>query len=225
MTESASETEKEIYWLGDGVQVWLQVILHVWVNRAADTLVLDEPGVFLHPDLQRRLVTMLDDVQGQTILATHAPEILTETNRDSVVWIDRTMKASRRARDSAALDGLNTALGSGFNLGMARALRARVVLFVEGDDLKILRNIAKTVGAARIRSERGLAVIPLRGFTNWHHVEPFAWLCRDLLGDAVKIFVILDRDYRSDQVAHDLVAQLAGRSVRGHIWRRKELES
>jgi hypothetical protein len=80
-------------------------------------------------------------------------------------------------------------------------------------------------GAERVRGERGLAVIPLGGFSNWHHVEPFAWLSRDLLGDAVRIFVVLDRDYRSDTVVHDLKTALAQRNVYAHVWRRKELES
>lgn len=225
LTEAATHTEKEIYWVGDGLQVWFQVLLHTYQHQNADVLVLDEPDVFLHPDLQRRLVMMLDDREAQIILATHASEILTEASRDAVVWVDRTRRASRRAKDSATLTQLNQTLGSGFNLGMARALRSRVALFVEGDDIKMLRNIARAVGAMHVRGERGLAVIPLGGFTNWHQVEPFAWLSRDLLGDAVEIFVVLDRDYRSDALVYDLETTLATRSVKAHVWRRKELES
>jgi energy-coupling factor transporter ATP-binding protein EcfA2 len=223
--EAATHTEKEIYWAGDGLQVWLQVLFHTWLSRDVDALILDEPDVFLHPDLQRRLVAVLEDADAQVVVATHAPELLTEASRDAVVWIDRTRRTSRRARDAGDLARLNATLGSGFNLGMARALRSRVALFVEGDDMKILRNIARAVGAERVRGERGLAVIPLGGFSNWHQVEPFAWLSRDLLGDAVKIFVVLDRDYRSDEIVHDLKTALAKRNVHAHVWRRKELES
>jgi energy-coupling factor transporter ATP-binding protein EcfA2 len=223
--EAATNSEKEVYWAGDGLQVWLQVLLHTWLNRDADTLILDEPDVFLHPDLQRRLIAVVDDVAAQVVIATHAPEILTEANREDVVFVDRTRKISRRTKDASDLARLNTSLGSGFNLGMARALRSRVALFVEGADMKILRNIARAVGAERVRGERGLAVIPLGGFSNWHHVEPFAWLSRDLLGDAVKIFVVLYSDYRSDSVVHDLKTALGQFSVHTHVWRRKELES
>jgi predicted ATPase len=223
--EAATHTEKEVYWAGDGLQVWLQVLLHTWINRDADTLILDEPDVFLHPDLQRRLVAVVDDAAAQVVIATHAPEILAEANKDDVVFVDRTRRGSRRAKDASDFARINTSLGSGFNLGMARALRSRVALFVEGEDMKILRNIARAVGAERVRGERGLAVIPLGGFSNWHHVEPFAWLSRDLLGDAVKIFVVLDRDYRSDSVVHDLQTALARLRVHTHVWQRKELES
>ena len=100
-------------------------------------------------------------------------------------------------------------------------LRSRAVLFVEGDDMKILRNLADAVGATFLRQERGLAVVPLGGFSNWHQVEPFAWLSRDLLGDAVTIFVVLDRDHREDATVNGLVATLA--VVSTHVWKRKEL--
>lgn len=225
LTEAATHKEKEVYWLGDGLQVWLQVLLHLWLNDDVDTLVLDEPDVFLHPDLQRRLVALLEDLGRQVVIATHAPEIINEASNDAVIWVDRTRHTSRRAKDAAGLARLNVALGSGFNLGLARAMRSRVALFVEGDDMKLLRNIARAVGAERLRGERGLAVIPLGGFSNWHQVEPFAWLSRNLLGDAVSVFVILDRDYRTDMTVDELTTALSRYNVQAHIWHRKELES
>lgn len=225
VTETATNKEKEVYWLGDGLQIWLQVLLHIWLNREVETLILDEPDVFLHPDLQRRLVSILDDLDKQVVLATHAPEIVGEASKDSVVWVDRTRRRSRRAGEPAVLSKLNAVLGSGFNLGLARALRSRVALFVEGDDMKVLRNLARAVGAESVRTERGLAVIRLGGFSNWHQVEPFAWLSRELLGNTVKIYVVLDRDYRADSTIEALQTILKGIDVQVHVWQRKELES
>jgi hypothetical protein len=225
VTETSTGKEKEIYWLGDGLQIWLQVLLHIWLNSDVETLILDEPDVFLHPDLQRRLISILDDVDKQVVLATHAPEIVGEANKDAVVWVDRTRRRSRRAGEPVVLQKLNAVLGSGFNLGLARALRSRVALFVEGEDMKVLRNLARAVGAENLRNERGLAVIRLGGFSNWHQVEPFAWLSRDLLGNAVKIYVLLDRDYREDATIDTLRDALKGSDVNVHVWHRKEIES
>lgn len=225
VVESATSKEKEVYWLGDGLQIWLQVLLHIWLNSSTESLILDEPDVFLHPDLQRRLISILDDLDKQVVLATHAPEIVTEASKDAVVWVDRTRRRSRRAGETAVLSRLNDVLGSSFNLGLARALRSRVALFVEGQDMKILGNIARSVGADGIRNERGVAVIRLGGFSNWHQVEPFAWLSRELLGNSVKIFVILDRDYRSTATVRALRRSLVGSEVSVHVWNRKELES
>ena len=225
LTEAATNKEKEIFWLGDGLQIWLQVLLHIWLNQDVETLILDEPDVFLHPDLQRRLVSILDDLDKQVALATHAPEIVAEASKDAVVWVDRTRRRSRRAGEPAVLAKLNVVLGSGFNLGLARALRSRVALFVEGEDMKILRNLARAVGAESVRNERGLAVIRLGGFSNWYQVEPFAWLSRELLGNTVDIFVLLDRDYRADETIEQLQNSLQGSEVHTHVWNRKELES
>jgi energy-coupling factor transporter ATP-binding protein EcfA2 len=223
--ESATRTEKELFWAGDGMQVWLQLLYHIFRQPSVPTLVLDEPDVFLHPDLQRRLVVLLEDLGQQIILATHAPEMLAEASRSSVVWVDRVRRHASRPKDDRNLARLNRQLGSGFNLGVARALRSKLALFVEGDDMKVLRNLARVAGAMNVRAERGIAVIPLGGFTNWHHVEPFAWMARGLLGEAVPIRVVLDRDYRSDGAVHDVMKALENAGVKAHIWQRKELES
>jgi energy-coupling factor transporter ATP-binding protein EcfA2 len=226
LREAQTHTEKELYWVGDGLQIWLQVLFHLWRQRSYESIVLDEPDVFLHPDLQRRLVRLLeDDYQQQIIMATHAPEMLTEASRDSVVIVDRTRKSSRRVSDERVLADLNDTLGSGFNLRLARALRSRVVLFVEGHDMKVLRNLAKTVGAQRVRAEQGLSIVPLEGFSKWRSAEAYSWLNQTFLERAVRMIVVLDRDYRTDETVHDLKESLSQAGIESHVWEKKELES
>jgi hypothetical protein len=131
--EPTSRSQKELFWAGDGLQIWIQALFHIFRHRAADVLVLDEPDVYLHPDLQRRLVTVLEEARPQTIIATHAPEILTEASRDTVIWVDRTRRRARRVRDEKLLEQVNLHLGSGFNLGIARALRSRLACPFTGE--------------------------------------------------------------------------------------------
>jgi predicted ATPase len=223
--ETVTHSEKELFWAGDGLQVWLQVLYHVWRQRDVTTLVLDEPDVFLHPDMQRRLVHLLEAVDQQVILASHAPEVLNEARRNSVIWVDRTRRTARRAPDEALLAKINDTLGSGFDLRIARAMRARMALFVEGQDMRLLRNVARTVGAQRLAAEDNIAIIQLQGFSNWYHVEPFSWLSRELLGEAVRIFLILDRDYRTRDTIDRLFGRLRETNIDAHVWERKELES
>ena len=117
-------------------------------------------------------------------------------------------------------------LGSAFDLGIARALRSRVALFVEGKDMKILRLLANVAGSKTVSRERGpIAVVPSGGYSNWPMVEPFAWMKDHLLQDAVKLFVILDRDYRTSEEISKVVSALAQIDVHAHVWARKELES
>jgi hypothetical protein len=47
----------------------------------------------------------------------------------------------------------------------------------------------------------------------------------DFLDDAVECFVILDRDYRPQDVVSGVEKKLAAIGVVGHVWDRKELES
>jgi predicted ATPase len=224
-TDSGRRSEKEIAWAGDGMQIWLQLLLHVFRLRNRDVIVLDEPDVFLHPDLQRRLVRLLESLPGQTVTATHSSEVLTEGPPETVLWVDKGRRSSVASPEPAGSAGLSSALGSQFNIRLARALRARCVLFVEGDDAKILRELASTIHASRVATETGIAVIPLRGFDNWEHVEPFSWMSSGLLEGSVKVFVLLDRDYRSDEQCKDVRQRLRGLEVSCHVWRRKELES
>jgi predicted ATP-dependent endonuclease of OLD family len=194
------------------------------VSARSQLSVLDEPDVFLHPDMQRRLVHLLEAVDQQVLLATHAPEVLNEARRNSVVWVDRTRKTARRTPDEALLAKINDTLGSGFDLRLARAMRAHMALFVEGQDMRILRNVARTVGAQRLAGEDKVAIIQLKGFSNWYHVEPFSWLSRELLGEAVRMFLILDRDYRTRETVNALLTRLRETGVDAHVWERKELE-
>jgi energy-coupling factor transporter ATP-binding protein EcfA2 len=57
--EATTHSERELFWAGDGLQIWLQVLYHLWRQKDVTTLVLDEPDVFLHPDMQRRLVHVI----------------------------------------------------------------------------------------------------------------------------------------------------------------------
>lgn len=163
LKESGSRVEKEIYWVGDGMQIWMQFLFHLWRNRLSKVLIPDEPDVFLHPDLQRRLVRVLDGFPGQVLLATHAPEVLAEASRDAVLVVDRSRNSAKRIAGSDELAQLNLTLGSGFNLRMAKVLRSRVALFVEGQDMRMLSNLAMQAGATRLANEDGVTVVPMGG--------------------------------------------------------------
>ena len=223
--EPGFRAEKEIFWAGDGIQVWLQLLLHIFRVRDMATVVIDEPDVFLHADLQRRLVRLLESVPAQTVTATHSPEMLAEAAAENVIWVDKTRRRAVRSPDASLMSEIAEAIGSQFNIRLAKALRSKVCLFVEGKDMKLVRYLARSVGATRLSTETGVAVIPLEGFSNWEHVEPFAWLVKNLLEDSVTTFVVLDRDYRSAASADAVVGRLDGLGIRGHVWWRKELES
>ena len=80
--EAGSKTPKELFWAGDGLQIWLQLLFHLFRQRDVNVVVLDEPDIYLHPDMQRRLVNLIDSLSTQQIiLASHAPEVLAEASK------------------------------------------------------------------------------------------------------------------------------------------------
>ena len=224
-SETGSRIEKELVWAGDGVQIWIQLLLHIYRAQYLPTLVLDEPEVFLHADLQRRLVRLLGSRETQVILATHSTEVLAEADRRTILWVDKTQPSAVRAPEHEALTELDTALGTAFNLAMAKALRARGVLFVEGKDTKLLKRIAETLGISQLSDESTLAVVPMNGFSKWDRAQAFGWFLREFLGNSVKALVLLDRDYRTDSQVSDVMAEFASVNVDVHVWNKKELES
>ena len=216
---------KELFWVGDGMQIFVQILTHLWRLRSADVVILDEPDLYLHADLQRRLVRLLNSTTAQTITATHSSEMLAEASSESVVWVDKTRRRAVRRPEPASLEDLSTQIGSSFNLRLATALRARTVVFVEGDDMSIIRELAKTIGADHLAGERNCAVIEIKGFSNWVQVEPFKWFVSDFLEGSVEVHVLLDRDYRADPDVDEVRSSLEEIGVHAHVWRRKELES
>ena len=65
MMFAENRIEREVHWSGFGFQVWMQIMLQ-FLNATPDSiLVLDEPDIYLHPDLQRRLMHVARDVFGQ----------------------------------------------------------------------------------------------------------------------------------------------------------------
>ena len=223
--ERGDRTRKELFWVGDGIQIFVQVLTHLWRLRSADVVILDEPDLYLHADLQRRLVRLLDSTAAQTITATHSSEMLAEASSESVVWVDKTRRRAIRRPKPASLEDLSAQIGSSFNLRLATALRARTVVFVEGDDMSIIRELAKTIGADHLAGERNCAVIEIKGFTNWVRVEPFKWFVSDFLDGSVDVFVLLDRDYRADPDVGEVRSTLEAVGIHAHVWRRNELES
>ena len=223
--EPASNVEKEVFWVGDGMQIWLQLLLHLYRLREADVVVLDEPDVFLHADLQRRLVELTESLPAQVITATHSPEVLAEANPGSVIWISRNRRQGVVAPNDRLLFELSDSLGTQFNLRLARTLRARCVLFVEGKDAKVLRRLARTVGADRLAREEDLVIVSLDGVDRSEHLAAFAWLTDKVLEQSVKTFVVLDRDYRDAEAVSEIEDELTAAGIDPHVWLRHELEN
>jgi hypothetical protein len=215
----------EMAWAGDGIQVFLQILLHLFRLRGSDVIVLDEPDVYLHADLQRRLLRLLGTLPCQVIFATHSAEMILEAPPEAIVWLDRSRTSAISSPEPATLETLADTMGIDIKMRLARLLKTRVALFVEGHDMVLLRNLAATVGARSLETEADIVAIPIEGFSNWRRLQPFPWLVGSFLKDDVAGVVILDRDVHDPVAIDGITAELSKLGMESHVWQRNELEN
>lgn len=98
---------REIYWVGYGFQIWCQLLSYMTRSDGVTMLVVDEPDIYLHPDLQRHFVKIIRNLKCQVVLATHSTAILNEAKPNEVILIDKTMKKSRRVKPGE-IDSIST---------------------------------------------------------------------------------------------------------------------
>jgi predicted ATPase len=102
----------ELSAMGHGLQMWLQMLWFLARSRSVATVVLDEPDVYMHADLQRRLIRFLsaDQTQRQLVIATHSVEMMAEVQPSDVVVVDAARPRSRAANDTSDLQRVITDL-------------------------------------------------------------------------------------------------------------------
>src|SRR6202041_1884305 len=84
---------RELYWVGSGFQIWCQLLTHLMRARESSLVVIDEPEIYLHADLQRQLVGLLRKFEADVLLATHSTEIMGEAEPSELVQIDKRNRA------------------------------------------------------------------------------------------------------------------------------------
>lgn len=78
---------REIFWSGFGLQVWMQMVIQFMRGSDGAVLVLDEPDIYLHPDLQVQMMDFASQRFGQIFVATHSSAIINLANADEVLII------------------------------------------------------------------------------------------------------------------------------------------
>lgn len=215
---------RELYWMGSGFHIWLQIMTHVLRARDATILVVDEPETYLHLELQRYLLNFLRDAGTECLLATHSTELVGEAERSEVVLVDKTLKSGKRLQSNAHSQALDV-LGSKYSFALTDVLRQRVAILVEGDsDLKYLKAVAKRMSLSSLSGRRVPPVIPLGGHRPGEAVD-IARAMRTVIGADVCVAVVLDRDYRPEEEAAAMERELQHEFDIGHVLRRKEIEN
>ena len=215
----------EIGLMGSGLQMWLQIMWFLCRTKGYETVILDEPDVYMHPDLQRKLIRIVKTRYPQAIIATHSVEMISEVDASNILMIDKKKKIMSYATDLKAVQKIVDEIGAVNNLSLTRIGNYRKCIFVEGEDLKILSKIADSIGMSGNDSIASLPHVSLRGFNNLNEAFGTAQLFYDETKGLIQCFCILDRDYFPEELLNEKVKCAIENHLELHIWKRKEIEN
>jgi len=215
----------EVGKMGHGLQMWLQCIWFLVRSKQAETLILDEPDVYMHADLQRKLMRYLDTHRRQVVVATHSAEIISEVEPQDILIIERKRKSSRFADSIPAVQRVLERVGSTQNIHLARLWNAKRFLIVEGDDLRILKRLHDTLFPTSLMSLDAIPNMAIGGWGGWAWAVGSSLAMKNAFGESVHTYCILDRDYHSDEEIAERECEAKERDVDLYVWKRKELEN
>lgn len=215
---------REIFWAGFGFQVWCQMLTYIVRGKDASLFIIDEPDIYLHADLQRQLLGILNTLGPDILIATHSTELITETDPDELLVISKKFNSAKRISNPSQLQEVFHVLGSNLNPILTQLAKTRRALFVEGKDFQILSRFARKLNRSQVANRSDFAVIPVQGF-NPNKVRDFIKGMEITLGVKILAGSIFDRDYRSLAECKKELALLKKYCVFAHIHERKELEN
>ena len=216
---------RELFWSGFGFQVWCQLLTHISRAKDATVLVIDEPEIYLHPDVQRQLLGILRTLGPNVLIATHSTEVMSEADPSEIVLIDKTKRSGERLKDVVAVQAALEQIGSLQNITLARLARSRRVLFVEGGDFTLLTKFARVVGLLELAAGTEIVPVAIEGFAGWERIRNIAWGINRTLGTSLVFAAVLDRDYYPDEEIETVQRSLGEHAALVHIHHRKELEN
>lgn len=215
----------EIGLMGHGLQMWLQMIWFVSRVPSKSIVVLDEPDVYMHPDLQRKLFRLVSSRFPQTIVATHSVEIMAEADPSEILVIDRKRKRSRFANSEPAVQLLIDQMGGVHNVHLARLWSARRFLLVEGDDIALLRRFHAILFPEAELPLDALPNLSIGGWTGWPRAIGSSLALKNAVGERIVAYCLLDRDYHTEAEVEERIQEAQRAGVHLHIWTHKEIEN
>ncbi len=217
---------REIYWAGFGFQIWCQLLTHISRSGGSTILIIDEPEVYLHPDVQRQLVGILRDAEPDVLIASHSTEIIGESDPSEILLVDKTKNSATRLKDVNQVQVALEAIGSLHNVALTHLARTGRLLFVESmADDKILRRFARVLGYDELSTGNQITTIESDGFGSWKRIEASAWAFEKALQGQFKIGVVFDRDYFCEEEIQDVTDKLKRHFDPIHIHEMKEFEN
>ena len=215
----------EIGWMGHGLQMWLQTMWFITRAQSSATIILDEPDVYMHPDLQRKLLRFIRGKNQQCIIATHSTEILSEATPNNILIVERAAPTSSFTVDLPSVQRVIESIGSAQNLQLTRLWNSGRLILVEGKDLKFLKRFQDLLFPGTGAPFDTLPNMPIRGWNGWPYAVGSAMLLTNAFGEQIITYCVLDSDFYCEATIKSRYQEAAERKVNLHIWSKKEIEN
>lgn len=226
MFVSEGRIDREVYWAGFGFQIWCQLLTHLSRSDEASIVIIDEPEIYLHPDVQRQLLSILRGIEADVLLATHSVEIMGEADPSEILLVSKGSRSAKRLKDIEGVQVALESLGSAQNVTLTHLARTKKILFVEGmGDYKSVRRFAKNIGLHDLASGNDLTAFESGGFSSWEKIKSFAWGVKNTIDADMKLFAVYDRDYYCEEEIDEILGSLKAELTHAHIHQRKEIEN
>lgn len=211
---------------GSGLQAWLQTLWFLVMAPSASTVVLDEPDVYLHADLQRKLLKILNSLDvRQVVVATHSVEMISDVSCEEVIPVKRRAKSSRPLKTQDDLQNLADQIGSLNNLQLSKISNSGHILFVEGKDKAFLSEIAFKIRPLDYDRFVSVPTFSLNGFDNWPRAAMTAKAFYAASSGRIKCKAVLDSDYKSASDLEKIYMRAKEDNLEITFWKRKEIEN
>jgi predicted ATP-dependent endonuclease of OLD family len=217
---------RELFWAGYGFQIWCQLLTHIARSEESTLLVIDEPEVYLHPDVQRQLVSILKIQTPDVLLATHSAEILSEADPGDILLVDKAKTKAVRLQDVDGVQQALDAIGSLQNLTLTQLAKNKCLLFVEGPgDFRLLKRVATKMGLHQLGTGSAVTTVPTGSFSTWKEVLHFATTAHKAIGAAFRIGAIFDRDFFPPEEIKKIQTEMDEHLDLVYFHTRKEIEN
>lgn len=216
----------EIGWMGHGLQMWVQCMWFLAQCQPNSVVILDEPDVYMHADLQRRLIRLVPPMYSQLIVATHSVEIMEEVLPENIIHVDNKKKIIKSVGGHTILQELVEGMGSVFNLDLARLFISKRFVVWEGPDTDRMV-MAKFQSILYPRGLHAISSFPktyVEGWGGWQKAVAIASVF-NYNQVHVKCYCIFDSDYHTPEEISDREQDALNRHINLHIWQRKEIEN
>ena len=218
--------EAEIGWMGHGLQMWIQTMWFISQCPKDAIVVLDEPDVYMHADLQRRLVRLIAPMFSQLIVATHSLEIIEEVPSECIIPIDSHKRSIKPIGDESALHLLSRELGSPLNIDLARIFISNRFIVWDGanSDRTILSVFQSVLYPQELHPLITSPKAYVEGWDGWGKAIEVKEIF-SLNSIPVHLYCVFNSGYHSQAQINERLIEAQDKKINLHIWKKNEIDN